>query len=112
MTGPLDINLLHQSPSYEGKKRFPLVYADSSLKGVKGALVVLDSSEESSEQEQIEAAASAGAAAVIIVRPADWAAWTVWRPTGDREPIPAMVTTFDDGQKLIDRAVKAGPRST
>jgi hypothetical protein len=80
------------------------VYADASLKGVKGALVVLDSSEESSEQDQIAAAASAGAAAVIIVRPADWGAWTVWRPTGDREPIPAMVTTAADGQKLIDRA--------
>jgi subtilisin family serine protease len=108
VTGPLDINLLHQSPSYEGKKRFPLVYADSSLQGVSGALAVLDSSEDGwgngSEQDQIAAAAQAGAAAVILVRPADWSAWTVWRPTGDREPIPAMVTTAADGQKLIDRA--------
>jgi subtilisin family serine protease len=108
VTGPLDINLLHQSPSYEGKKRFPLVYADSSLKGVQGALAVINSSEDGwgngSEQDQIAAAAEAGAAAVILVRPADWSAWTVWRPTGDREPIPAMVTTFKDGQKLIERA--------
>jgi len=108
VTGPLDINLLHQSPSYEGKKRFPLVYADSSLKGVTGALAVLDSSEDGwgngSEQDQIAAAAQAGAKAVILVRPADWSAWTVWRPTGDREPIPAMVTTAADGKKLIDRA--------
>lgn len=108
VTDPLDINLLHRSPSYEGKKRFPLVYADSSLKGVKGALAVLDSSEDGwgngSEQEQIAAAAEAGAAAVILVRPPDWSAWTVWRPTGEREPIPAMVTTATDGQKLIDRA--------
>ncbi len=37
MPGILDINLLHASPSYEGKQRFPLVYAGSSLKGVKGA---------------------------------------------------------------------------
>jgi len=104
VTGPLDINLLHQSPSYEGKKRFPLVYADSSLTGVKGAIAVLDSREDGDEQAQIAAAASAGAAGVIIVRPADWSAWTVWRPTGDREPIPAMVTTAADGRKLIDRA--------
>ncbi|MEU4288452.1 S8 family serine peptidase [Kribbella sp. NPDC026596] len=108
VTGPLDINLLHQSPSYEGKKRFPLVYADSTLKGVKGALAVLDSSEDGwgngSEHDQIVAAANAGAAAVILVRPADWSAWTVWRPIGDREPIPAMVTTSNDGRKLIDRA--------
>ena len=100
VTGPLDINLLHQSPSYEGKKRFRLV---SSLQDAKGALVVLDSDD---EQAQIEAAAKAGAAAVILIRPADWSAWTVWRPTGDREPIPAMVTTFKDGHKLVDRAAK------
>jgi hypothetical protein len=110
--GPLDINLLHQSPSYEGKKRFPLVYADSTLKGVKGALAVLDSSEDGwgngSEHDQIVAAANAGAAAVILVRPADWSAWTVWRPIGDREPIPAMVTTFKDGHQLIDRAKQGG----
>ncbi len=100
VTGPLDINLLHQSPSYEGKKRFRLV---SSLQDAKGALVVLDSDD---EQAQIEAAAKAGAAAVILIRPADWSAWTVWRPIGDREPIPAMVTTFKDGHKLVDRAAK------
>ncbi|NUR96394.1 MAG: S8 family serine peptidase [Kribbellaceae bacterium] len=108
VAGPLDINLLHQSPSYEGKRRFPMVYADSSLKGVKGALAVLDSSEDGwgngSEHDQIEAAAKAGAAAVILVRPADWSAWTVWTPVGDREPIPAMVTTSKDGRALIERA--------
>ncbi|MEV5960771.1 S8 family serine peptidase [Kribbella sp. NPDC051952] len=98
--GPLDINLLHQSPSYEGKKRFPVV---SSLEHAKGALVVLDSDDEGA---QIEAAAKAGAAAIILIRPAAWSAWTVWRPTGDREPIPAMVTTFKDGQKLLDRIRK------
>ncbi|TCC11841.1 S8 family serine peptidase [Kribbella soli] len=97
VSGPLDINLLHQSPSYEGKKRFRLV---TSLQDAKGALVVLDSDDEG---EQIKAAAAAGAAAVILIRPADWGAWTVWRPVGDREPIPAMVTTFRDGQKLVDR---------
>ncbi|GAA2834006.1 S8 family peptidase [Kribbella solani] len=104
VSGPLDINLLHRSPSYEGKKRFPLV---TSLQQAKGAVVVLDSD---SEEEQIKAAADAGAAAVILVRPADWTAWTVWRPIGDREPIPAMVTTFKDGQKLTDR-VRRGKTS-
>ncbi|MFI7060012.1 S8 family serine peptidase [Kribbella sp. NPDC050124] len=109
VTGPLDINLLHRSPSYDGQtKRLPMVYADSTLQGVKGALAVINSSEDGwgngSEQDQIAAAAKAGAAAVILVRPADWSAWTVWRPIGDREPIPAMVTGFNDGQKLIERA--------
>ncbi|TDO54957.1 subtilase family protein [Kribbella sp. VKM Ac-2527] len=102
--GPLDINLLHQSPSFEGKKRFSLVAAGPDLRGVKGAVAVLNTSEDGNEQDQIAAAAQAGAAAVILVRPADWSAWTVWRPTGDREPIPAMVTTTVDGRKLIDRA--------
>ncbi|MFG1819213.1 S8 family serine peptidase [Kribbella sp. NPDC049174] len=113
VAGPLDINLLHRSPSYDGKtKRLPMVYADSTLKGVKGALAVINSSEDGwgngSEQEQIAAAANAGAAAVILVRPADWSAWTVWRPIGDREPIPAMVTGYNDGQKLIERAKRGG----
>jgi subtilisin family serine protease len=97
VNGPLDINLLHQSPSYEGKRRFSLV---SSLDKAKGALVVLPAED---EEAQIQAAAAAGAAAVILIRPADFSAWTVWRPTGDREPIPAMVTTYTDGQKLLDR---------
>ena len=33
VTGPLDINLLHQSPSYEGKKRFRLVYVAAGREG-------------------------------------------------------------------------------
>lgn len=101
VNGPFDINLLHQSPSFDGKRRFPLVYSDSSLDGVRGAVVVMPADD---EEEQIKAAADAGAAGVILVRPADRSAWTVWRPIGDREPIPAMVTTFNDGQKLRDRA--------
>jgi hypothetical protein len=108
VTGPLDINLLHRSPSFEGKKRFPLVAAGPDLRGVKGAVAVIHSSEDGwgngSEQDQIAATAKAGAAGVILIRPADWSAWTVWTPIGDREPIPAMVTTTKDGQKLVDRA--------
>ncbi len=60
-----------------------------------------------SEQDQIAAAAQAGAAAIILVRPQGDGAWTVWRPLGDREPIPAMVTTYGNGQRLIDRARRA-----
>ncbi|GAA1563865.1 S8 family serine peptidase [Kribbella sancticallisti] len=108
VTGPLDINILHRSPSFEGKKRFPLVAAGPDLQGVKGAVAVIHSSEDGwgngSEQDQIAAAAKAGAAGVILVRPADWSAWTVWTPIGEREPIPAMVTTAKVGQKLVDRA--------
>ncbi|MGZ0149753.1 S8 family serine peptidase [Kribbella sp. WER1] len=99
---PLDINLLGQSPAFDGKKRFRLT---ASLEDAKGALVVLPSDSESAE---IDAATAAGAAAVILIRPPDWTAWTVWRPTGDRLPIPAMVTTTKDGQKLLDRIKRGG----
>ena len=38
ISGPLDINLLHRSPSFEGKKRFPLVAAGHGrCSGVKCA---------------------------------------------------------------------------
>jgi Subtilase family/PA domain len=109
---PLDINLLHLSPAFEGKKRFPLVYAGSGttaeLSDVRGAIAVMNSGYDGSssvggEPEQIAAAAQAGAAGIILVRPAGWSAWTVWNPVGDREPIPALVTTQHDGRKLIDR---------
>jgi subtilisin family serine protease len=106
VSGPLDINLLHRSPSFEGKKRFPLVSAGPELTGVKGAIALLDASEDGSEQEQIAAAAEAGAAGVILIRPPGSSTWTVWRPVGDREPIPAMVTGSTDGKKLLDRARK------
>jgi subtilisin family serine protease len=116
LSGPLDINLLHQSPSYEGKKRFALVYAGqgtpTDLRTVNGAVAMMDSGLDGSgwgsEQEQIAAAAQAGAAGVILIRPADFSAWTVWKPEGDREPIPAMVTPYGDGQKLVDRVRQGG----
>ncbi|TDD28059.1 peptidase S8 [Kribbella turkmenica] len=106
VTGPLDIRLLHRSPSFEGKKRFPLVYADSSMTGVKDAVAVVIRRPGEYEADHIAAAARAGAAALIIVRPIDDSVWTVWEPLADREPLPAMVITAKDGQKLIDRARK------
>ncbi|GAA3568977.1 S8 family peptidase [Kribbella ginsengisoli] len=106
ISGPLDINLLHQSPSFEGKKKFALVAPGADLRGVKGAIAVIKTAEDGDEKAQIEAAAKAGAAGIILVRPADWSAWTVWKPTGDREPIVALVTGSNDGQKLFDRIRK------
>ncbi|MDX6280923.1 MAG: hypothetical protein QOH03_1994, partial [Kribbellaceae bacterium] len=106
VSGPLDINLLHQSPSFEGKKRFTLVAPGADLRGVKGAIAVVKTNEDGDEKAQIDAVAKAGAAGIILVRPADWSAWTVWKPTGDREPIVALVTGSNDGQKLLDRIRK------
>ncbi|GAB4051195.1 S8 family serine peptidase [Catellatospora paridis] len=112
--GPLDINLLHLSPGYDGPRRLKLVRAGTgtaqqlAAARVRGAVALVETASDRTEQDQIAAAAAAGAAAIIIVRPADWSAWTVWEPQGEREPIPAMVAAYDDGQKLLARAMRPG----
>ncbi|MBX7266410.1 S8 family serine peptidase [Micromonospora sp. Llam7] len=116
VSGPLDVNLTGQSPAYDGTRRFPLVYAGRGTPAelarakVRGAAVLIDSTNEPggedapSESEVTAAAATAGAAVTLMVRPADWSAWTVWQPTGDREVIPMLAVANDDGQRLIARA--------
>ncbi|MEN3612440.1 S8 family serine peptidase [Plantactinospora sp. ZYX-F-223] len=116
VSGPFDINLTGQSPAYDGTRRFPLVHAgrgtpeELAEANVRGAAVLIESSNEPggedapSESEVTAAAARAGAAVTLMVRPADWSAWTVWRPLGDREPIPMLAVAHDDGQRLIARA--------
>ncbi len=109
VSGPLDINLLHTSPAWDGKRRFDLVTAGSGKPDeldaakVRGKAVLLTPSSDVSEDDQTKAAAAAGAAAVLIQRTPDWSAWTVWRPTGDRLPAPAMVVAYDDGQRMLER---------
>ncbi|MGK5739831.1 S8 family serine peptidase [Micromonospora sp. URMC 103] len=114
VAGPLDINLLGQSPAPAGRRKLPFVWGGAGtpaeLSRARGAAVLVEGSAERAENDQIAAAAAAGAAAVLIVRPADWSAWTVWRPTGERLPIPSMVVAYDDGQRLI-AAAKAGRAS-
>ncbi|GAB3536715.1 S8 family serine peptidase [Phytohabitans suffuscus] len=120
VTGPIDINLLHQSPVYDGTRRYRLVRFDdkasSGGKGssggngsLRGAAALIVGADDRFEQEQIAAAAEAGAAAAIIVRTPDMPAWTVWRPVGDREPIPSLVVANDDGQQLLRAAGKGRP---
>ncbi|WP_239167101.1 S8 family serine peptidase [Catellatospora coxensis] len=111
--GPLDINLLHLSPGYDGPRKLKLVRAGTgtaqqlAAARVRDAVALVETATDRTEQEQIAAAAAAGAAAMIIVRPADWSAWTVWEPQGEREPIPAMVVAYDDGQKLLARTARS-----
>jgi hypothetical protein len=102
--GPLDINLMYNSPAYSGKRRFPLVRAGSG--DVRGKAVLIPASPDRGEDQQIADAAAAGAAVALMVRPPDWSAWTVWHPDGDRLPIPALAVANDAGQKLLDRAGK------
>ncbi|WP_422733640.1 S8 family serine peptidase [Micromonospora sp. WMMD558] len=114
VSGPLDINLLHQSPAPDGRRKLPLVWAgdgsaaELSRAGVRGAAALVAGDPAHVAEDQLVAdAAAAGAAMVLIVRPADWSAWTVWAPDGDRLPIPSMVVAYDDGQRMI-AAAKAG----
>ncbi|WP_319463100.1 S8 family peptidase [Micromonospora sp. RTP1Z1] len=111
VSGPLDINLLGQSPAPTGRRKLPLVWAGTGtpaeLARARGAAALVAGSLDRVEEEQVAAAVAAGAAAVLIVRPADRSAWTVWRPDGDRLPIPSMVVAYDDGQRVI-AAAKAG----
>ncbi|WP_329104140.1 S8 family serine peptidase [Micromonospora sp. NBC_01699] len=121
VSGPLDINLTGQSPAYAGKREFPLVFAGRGTPAelaavrVRGAAVLIRSGNEPggedapSEGEVTAAAAAAGAALTLMVRPADWSAWTVWKPTGEREPIPMLAVAADAGERLIARA--AGGRA-
>ncbi|MEV2242068.1 S8 family serine peptidase [Micromonospora sp. NPDC049891] len=110
VSGPTDINLLGTSPAPTGRRKLPLLWAGTGrpaeLTRVRDAAVLLGADPDRSEEDQIAAAAAAGAAAVLIVRPADFSAWTVWRPDGDRLPIPSMVVAYDDGQRLIAAARK------
>jgi subtilisin family serine protease len=105
---PLDVNLLHRSPAFEGQRQFRLVWGGTGtpaeLTKAAGAAVLMEGVWDRSEEEQVAAAADAGAAAALIVRPPDFPAWTVWRPVGDREPIPAMVVGHDGGTRLIAHA--------
>ncbi|CCH17672.1 S8 family peptidase [Micromonospora lupini] len=108
VSGPSDINLLGTSPAPTGRRKLPLVWAGAGtpaeLARVRGAAALLAADPNRSEDEQVAAAAAAGAAAVLIVRPQDQTAWTVWRPAGERLPVPAMVVAYDDGQRLIAAA--------
>ncbi|MGC5284633.1 S8 family serine peptidase [Micromonospora sp. DT231] len=110
VSGPLDINLMGTSPAPTGRRKMALVWAGTGtpaeLTRVRGAAALLATDPNRSEDEQIAAAAAAGAATVLIVRPADFSAWTVWRPMGDRLPIPSMAVAYDDGQRLIAAARK------
>ena len=117
VSGPLDINLLRQSPAPDGRRKLPLVWAgdgtpaELSRAGVRGAAALVTGSPDRYRggARWSPTATAAGAAMVLIVRPAEWSAWTDWAPDGDRLPIPSMVVAYDDGQRMI-AAAKAGRR--
>ncbi|SCF46017.1 S8 family serine peptidase [Micromonospora mirobrigensis] len=108
--GPLDVNLMYQSPDADLHRDLPLVDAGTGapdeLGGVRGAAALVSASPDRSEEEQVAAAAAAGAAVVLVVRPADRSAWTSWSPQGDRFAVPAMALPYDDGQRVLAAAAR------
>jgi subtilisin family serine protease len=113
-------NLTRYSPSYNGRRRLPLVYAGhgtaAELAAVKtkGAAVIIRSTDEPSgatgpsEAELTAAAAKRGAAVTVLVRPAGWSTWTSWTPIGDREPIDSVVVASGDASAMIAKARTKG----
>ena len=101
-------SLLPESAVLDKALRLELVAPGSELKGVLGKVVVVDAPDQGAEDAQVEAAAAAGARAIILVRPATNSIFTVFEPGFDPGPIPAMVTTAEDGAALIRRAQLSG----
>jgi len=105
VSGPLDINLLGNSPAYSGTRRFPLTTWGAG--SVRGKAVLIPATDED-EQAQIDAAAQAGAAAALLVRPADRSAWTVHAPDAEQLPVISLAVANDAGQRLLARAARPG----
>ncbi|GIF69142.1 peptidase [Asanoa ishikariensis] len=95
--GPLDLNLMGNSPAYDGTKRFPL--ARSGDRDVRGKAVLIPADEQD-ELTKIDAAARAGAAVALMVRPPDFSTWTSWSPEGDRLPIVSLALDQPTAAKL------------
>ncbi|MFF5263146.1 S8 family serine peptidase [Actinomadura viridis] len=108
--GPLDMDLLHFSPTFDGRRGFRLAWAGSGTPeelakaNVRGAMALMAGAEQTPEQDQIAAAAKAGAATALIVRPPKYHPGAKWFPWGDREPIPSLVAGHDYGQRIIAAA--------
>ncbi|GAA1760439.1 S8 family serine peptidase [Agromyces humatus] len=100
--------LLMESAVLDRALRLELVAPGPELEGVSGKVVVVDAPDQGAEVAQVEAAAAAGARAIILVRPATNSIFTVFEPGFDPGPIPAMVTTAEDGAALIRHAQQPG----
>ncbi|HTF12985.1 MAG TPA: S8 family serine peptidase [Asanoa sp.] len=86
--GPVDLNLMYNSPAWAGTRKFPLAkWGDRDIRG-KAVLIPPDDQD---ELAKIDAAAQAGAAVALIVRPPDFSTWTSWGPEGERLPVVSLV---------------------
>ncbi|MEV0717930.1 S8 family serine peptidase [Asanoa sp. NPDC050611] len=99
--GPIDLNLMHNSPAYDGTRRFALArWGDRDVRG-KAVLIPAD---EQDELAKIDAAAQAGAAVALMVRPPDFSTWTSWTPEGERMPVIALALDEPTAAALARRS--------
>ncbi|MCG5219817.1 S8 family serine peptidase [Streptosporangium soli] len=102
-----------RSPEIDGRKRWPLVDGGKGTPeelaklDLKGRAVVVASGMTGDWDRKIDDAAAAGAAAIVVVGREGGAMWQPYNPTGDRDPLPSLNTTFDHGRKLLEK-VRAG----
>jgi hypothetical protein len=106
VSGPLDVNLMNDSPTYDGRRRFAL--APPGARDLRGKAALVSLTEDDDEAAVVARLAAEGAAFALLVRPANTTAWTVWRPIGDRLAIPAAAVAWDDAQPVIERARRGG----
>ncbi|MDG4824873.1 S8 family serine peptidase [Asanoa sp. WMMD1127] len=95
--GPLDLNLMGNSPAYDGTRRFALAAPGS--RDVRGKAVLIPPDDQD-ELVKIAAAAQAGAAVALVVRPPDFSTWTSWSPEGERLPIVSLVLDEATARRL------------
>ncbi|WP_158578566.1 S8 family peptidase [Spongiactinospora rosea] len=108
---PLIVRPSGGSPEFAGRKRWPLVFAGAgtarelSRINARGKAVVITSHESIGDYvDKLPGIAKAGAAALIVVGPDGIPVWQKWTPVYEREPLPTLLVTHDQGQRLIERA--------
>ncbi|MFG1604081.1 S8 family serine peptidase [Actinoplanes sp. NPDC049265] len=99
-------HLANDSPGLP-KSSYALVRTGSG--DVRGKAVLLPADPDVDEDAQVRAASAAGAAVALLIRPPGWSNWTRPNPELERLPIPAVVLTAADGERLLARAARANP---
>jgi subtilisin family serine protease len=110
LPGPVHVNLINNSPVYQGTRRFDLVAGLSG--GVRGKALVLQAGPDADEYSLVAAAAQAGAGVAVVIREPGMPGVTAWRPDGERLGTVATVVTNEEGQRLLARAAQRGATLT
>jgi subtilisin family serine protease len=112
LRGIPEMNLLSTSPEWDRPRTLRLAAPGPDFAGVRGRIAVVPAPDPGVEEGLVAQAAAAGAAAIILVRPETFAIRTVFRPAWERDPIPGMLTTARDGERLLALARDRGATAT